>query len=133
VDGPASQGLVAVVIGLVDCGHDRLGVVRIVLAALDIRLDVFRWQQNRLVPKPAQQPSPIMRGTARFQPDPGRCQLVEELPHFAAPRPTVDNRLLVLIEAVHLQDMLGDIQTNSDNRHGMAPSAVLHAFTAWHE
>jgi len=62
-----------------------------------------------------------MRGTTRFQPDPGRCQLGEELPHLAAPELTPDNRLLVLINAVHLKDMLGGIQTNSDNRYGTAP------------
>src|SRR6516162_4427792 len=89
--------------------------------------------QNHLVPKPAQQLSPIMRGTTRFQPDPGRCQLVEELLHFAAPKLTAENRYLVLIDAMHLKDMLGDIQTNSDNRHETAPLAVLQSFTAWHD
>src|SRR5215471_17591018 len=67
-----------------------------------------------------------MRGAARFQSDPGRCQPVEELPHLAAPELTPDNRLLVLIDAVHLKDVLGGIQTNSDNRHGTAPLAALH-------
>src|SRR6516164_9606474 len=67
-----------------------------------------------------------MRGITRFQPDPGRSQPVEELPHLAAPELTPDNRLLVLIYAVHLKDVLGGIQTNSDNRHGTAPLAALH-------
>src|SRR6516162_1707880 len=67
-----------------------------------------------------------MRGTTRFQPDPGRCQSVEELLHLAAPELTPDTCLLVLIDAVHLKDMLGGIQTNSDNRHGTAPLAALH-------
>src|SRR6516165_7367031 len=67
-----------------------------------------------------------MRGTARFQPDPGRCQPVEELPHLATPELTPDNRMLVLIDAVHSKDVLGGIQTNSVNRHGTAPLAVLH-------
>src|SRR6516165_9433319 len=67
-----------------------------------------------------------MRGTTRFQPDPGRCQSVEELLHLAAPELTPDNHLLVLIDAVHLKDLLGGIQTNSDNRHGTAPLAALH-------
>ena len=67
-----------------------------------------------------------MRGTTRFQPDPGRCQPIEELPDLAAPELTADNRLLILIDAVHLKNMLGGIQTNSDNRHGTAPLAALH-------
>src|SRR6516225_532790 len=74
-----------------------------------------------------------MRGTTRFQPDPGRRQLVEELLHFAAPKLTAENRYLVLIDAMHLKDMLGDIQTNSDNRHETAPLAVLQSFTVWHD
>src|SRR6516165_7227260 len=84
------------------------------------------------MPKPVQQPRPIMRGTTRFQPDPGRCQLGEELPHLAAPELTPDNRLLVLINAVHLKDMLGGIQTNSDNRYGTAPFGCVAHITAWH-
>src|SRR5258708_4072930 len=65
--------------------------------------------------------------------DPGRRQLAEELLHLAAPKLTAHNRLLVLIDAVHLEDMLGGIQTNPDNRHGTAPLAVLHTITAWHD
>jgi hypothetical protein len=78
-------------------------------------------------------PRPIMRGTTRFQPDPGRCQPAEKLSHLAAPKLTADNRLLVLIDAVHLKDMLGGIQTNPDNCHGTAPLAALHPITAWHD
>src|SRR3954468_18320608 len=64
-----------------------------------------------------------MGGAARLQPDPGRRQLAEELLHLAAPKLTAHNRLLVLIDAVHLENMLGGIQTNPDNRHGTAPLA----------
>jgi hypothetical protein len=74
-----------------------------------------------------------MRGPRRFQPDPGRWQSVEELRDLAAPKLTADHRLFVLIDAVDLKDMLGDIQTNSDNRYGTAPLAALHTFTAWHD
>jgi hypothetical protein len=66
-----------------------------------------------------------MRGTTCFQPDPGRRQPIEELPHLATSELTADNRLLVLIDAVHLKDMLGGIQANSDNRHGTAPLPAL--------
>src|SRR5215471_1460550 len=69
--------------------------------------------------------------TPRFQPDPGRCQPAEELPHLAALKLTTDNRFLILVDAVRLKDMLGGILTNSHNRHGTAPLAALHTFTAW--
>ena len=67
-----------------------------------------------------------MRGTTRFQPDPGWCQPLKELRHFAAPKLTPDNRFLVLIDAVHLKHVPGGIRTNSDNRHGTATLAALH-------
>jgi hypothetical protein len=45
----------------------------------------------------------------------------------AAPELSPDSRMLVLIiDAVHLKDVLGGIQTDSDNRHGTAPLAALH-------
>ena len=67
-----------------------------------------------------------MRGTTRFQPDPGRCQLGEELPHLAAPEVTPDNRLLVLIDAVHLKDMLGGTRPILIIVMGRLPLAALH-------
>ena len=78
------------------------------------------------MPKPVQQPRPIMRGTTRFQPDPGRCQLGEELPHLAAPEVTPDNRLLVLIDAVHLKDILGGTRPILIIVMGRLPLAALH-------
>jgi len=67
-----------------------------------------------------------MRGTTRFQPDPGRCQLGEELHHLAAPEVTPDNRLLVLIDAVHLKDMLGGTRPILIIVMGRLPLAALH-------
>ena len=67
-----------------------------------------------------------MRGTTRFQPDPGRCQLGEELPHLAAPEVTPDHRLLVLIDAVHLKDMLGVSRPILIIVMGRLPLAALH-------
>src|ERR1700730_15707810 len=51
--------------------------------------------------------------------------------HLAAPQLTAQHRLLVLVNPVHLKDMLGGIQANPDNPHRAAPLAALQ-ITAWH-
>src|SRR5216684_8168220 len=94
-------------------------------------LDVLRRQHHHGVPQATQYPGPVMRSTAGLQPDPGRRQLAEELRHLAAPQLTAQNRLFVLIDAVHLKDMLGAIQANPDNRHWAAPLLDC-IITAWH-
>jgi hypothetical protein len=99
---------------------DRCGVDRIVLAALDVRLDGLRRQQYRLVPQAAQHPRPMVRGPARLDPDPRRRQLGEKLLDLAPPQLPAQNRLLALVDAVHLKDMLGCIQPDPDNRHRTA-------------
>jgi hypothetical protein len=96
---------------------DRFGVDRIVLAALDVWLDVLRRQQNHLMPQAAQPPRPVVRGAARLEPDARRRQLGEDFLDLAAPDLPPQHRLLALVNSMNLKDMLGRIQTNSDNRH----------------
>jgi hypothetical protein len=50
-----------------------------------------------------------MRGPARLQPDPGRRQLAEKLRDLAAPQLPPQHRLLVLVDPVHLKDVLGAV------------------------
>jgi hypothetical protein len=45
---------------------NRLGIDRVVLAALDVGFDVLRRHQQHLVPQAAQQPRPVVRGAARL-------------------------------------------------------------------
>jgi len=66
-----------------------------------------------------------MRGAAGFDPDPGRRQLGKELLQRAAPYLPTQHRPLGVVDAMHLKDMLGSIQTNPDNRHWAAPLAAL--------
>src|SRR5437899_12292769 len=58
-----------------------------------------------------------MRGAARFDADARRRQLGKGFLDRAAPDLPPQNRLFVLVNPMHLKDMLGRIQTNSDNRH----------------
>jgi hypothetical protein len=63
---------------------DRLGIDRVVLAALGVGLDVLRRDQHHLVPQAVQPPCPMMRGAARLDTDARRRQLGEKL--STAPR-----------------------------------------------
>src|SRR5215469_13364334 len=47
----------------------RLGVDLVILAALDVGLDVLRRHQHHLVPQAAQHPRPVVRGAARLDAD----------------------------------------------------------------
>ena len=96
---------------------DRLGVDLVILAALDVRLDVLRREQHHLVPQAAQHPRPVVRGATRLEPDSGWRQLGKDFCHFAAPDLSPHPRLLVLINPMNLKDMFGRVETNSDNRH----------------
>jgi len=58
-----------------------------------------------------------MRGPTGLQRDPGRRQLGEELLHLAAPKLAAQNRLLVLVDTVHLKDTFAGVQANPDNCH----------------
>src|SRR6516165_9679493 len=99
---------------------DRFGVDHVVLAAFNVGLDVLRWDQHDLVPQIAQHPSPMVRGAARFQPDPRRRQLGEKLLNLTASQLPAQHRPLLLVRAVHLKDALGCIQPDPDNRHRTA-------------
>ena len=65
---------------------NRLGIDRVVLAALHVGFDVLRWHQQHLVPQAAQPPRPVVRGAACLDADARRRQLGEEFLDRAAPR-----------------------------------------------
>src|SRR4029077_9240326 len=96
---------------------NRLGIDRVVLAALDVALDILRRHQQHRAPQHAQKPRPVMRGAARLDADSRRRQLGKEFLDLAAPQLPPQYRLLVLVNSMNLKDMFGRIQTNPDNRH----------------
>ena len=96
---------------------DRLGVGGIVLVALDVGLHVLRRHQPHLVAKLRQFTRPIMRRGAGFHADQARRQRLEELQHLAAPQLLANDDLLGRVDAVDLEHVLGDIQTDRGNLH----------------
>src|SRR3979409_452309 len=73
----------------------------------------------------------MVRSAARFQADPARRPLGEDLRHRTAPKLRAQHRCFGLVDPVHLKDMLGGVQTNPDNPHRTAPLLDC-TITAWH-
>src|SRR5262245_42275349 len=95
----------------------RFRVNRVVLAALDVSLHVFRRHQTNLVTKLRQLTCPIMRRGTRLHANEAGRQRREELQHLTAPKLLPDDDLLGRINAVDLKQVLGDIQTDCGNLH----------------
>jgi hypothetical protein len=79
---------------------DRRGVVAVILAGFDIRLDVLRWDQTHRMAERDQFASPIMRAATRFQGDFGRWASLEERNHLRAAEIGWQNWPVLPIDAV---------------------------------
>src|ERR1019366_6764482 len=104
---------------------DRLGVGGIVLVALDVGLHILRRHQTNLVAELRQFTRPIMCRGAGFHADKTRRQNLEELYQLAAAKLLSDDDLLCRIDAVNLEHVLGDIQTDRGNLHVVGSSPVI--------
>jgi hypothetical protein len=100
---------------------DCLGIGGIVLAALDIGLDVARRHKPHIVGKLPELASPMVRRGARLHADETRCQLAEKLEHLPAPELPLEHRLPGSIDAMHLEDVLGNIDPDRANLHVDGP------------
>jgi hypothetical protein len=71
---------------------------------------------------------------AGFHADKARCQSFKELYHLAAAELLSDDDLLGRVNAVNLEYVLGDIQTDRGNLHVDGSSHVirLRRTTLWH-
>ena len=113
---------------------DRLRVGGIVLVALDVGLHVFGRHQPHLVTKLRQFTRPIMGRSARLHADKARPQRLKERQHLAAPQLLPNDDLFGRVDAVNLEHVLGDIQTDRGNLHvdGSPHVICLRRTTLWH-
>src|SRR5262245_24400757 len=95
----------------------RFCVNRIVLVALDVSLHVLRRHQTHLMTKLPQLACPIVRRGAGFHPNQAWRQRFEKRYHLTAAKLFPDHDLLGRIDAVNLENVLRDIQTDRDNLH----------------
>ena len=60
---------------------------------------------------------PIVRGRAGLHADKARCQIFEKRYHLTAPKLLPDDDLLGRVNAMNLEHVLGDIQTDGGDLH----------------
>src|ERR1022692_1360055 len=95
----------------------RLGIRCVILVALDERLyELWRYQLN-CVPKCSELAGPKMRTTAGLHPNQARRQLREKANHLRALQLLAQRTLAALVDAVHLKNILCQIEPNLRNVH----------------
>src|SRR6478736_5485924 len=113
---------------------DCLRVGGIVLIALDVGLHILRRHQADLVAQLRQLTRPIVRRGTGLHADDARRQSFEERHNLAAAKLLSDDDLLGPVNAVNLEHVLGDIQTDRGNLHvdGSLDVIRLRRTTLWH-
>lgn len=96
---------------------DGFGIVAVVLAALAIGDDEARGDDAGVVAEAAQLPCPVVGTGAGFHADDGRLQVGEEFEQFAARDGLPEHDLAVRIDAVHTEDVLGQVNSHGSNIH----------------
>ena len=96
---------------------DGFGIGHVVLVRLDIGLDELRGHQLHGVPERLQLPRPVMRAAARFHADQARRQVGEERHYLGALQLLLQHRLASLIDPMHLDHVLCQIDPNRRNLH----------------
>src|SRR3954452_20908097 len=113
-----------------DCFANGLGVSGIILLALDVGPHVGRRHQAHLVPERLELARPMMRCGASLDADQAGWQLLEERQDVATLQLTADDHLPGSINAVHLKDRLGDVETDCRDRLHSWLLRIVGALTA---
>jgi hypothetical protein len=101
---------------------DRRRVDGVVLAPLDIGLDVGRGHQHHLVPHCGELARPIVRRTASLHADPTRRGLGKKRSHLGPAQFALHRRTTFALERMKLKTGLAQINANSDKlSHGRSP------------
>ena len=108
-------------------GHaDRLGIVAVVLAALDKRFDILRRDQPHAVAQRQQGTAPVMRPAARFQHHLDRRQPFKEPQQLTPPQIAPQYRSAAGVNPMQRKHRLGRIDGNARNLgHGRSPVRIF--------
>lgn len=110
---------------------DRLGIVRVVLAALAVGDHELRCHELYRVPQLGELAAPIVSAATRFDADQARRQLRKELQHLRPGQLLAHPRLAAFIHPVHMEDLLRDIQPDSCNLHLDSPCSAIERTTVF--
>src|ERR1700733_8495745 len=103
---------------------DRGGIIRVILAALEISLHIVRRHQPHRMAEHLKLAAPMMCGRTRLNTNEAWRQGGEKLRHLSAAYPPADHHCAINIHAVDLKDRLRNIKTNCANfAHGRLPSS----------
>jgi hypothetical protein len=106
-----------------------LGGGGVVLVGLDVGVHVLRRHQPHLVAQPGQLARPKMRAAAGLHADQAARQVGEERQHLGPRQPLPQHHPAALIDAMHLEHVLRDVETNRGNLHRTSPPFVVaHRF-----
>src|SRR5258706_13812364 len=106
-------------VGPGDCLANGLCVSRIVLLPLDVGLHIGRRDQPHGVTQCLQLARPVVRRGAGFDTDQTGRQLLEERQDVAALQLAANDHLAASVDAVNLENRLGDVETDCRYRlHG---------------
>ena len=102
-------------------GHrfaDRLGIRHVVLLAFDIGLHIGGRHQLYFVSKCRDLARPVVRGRASLHADKARLQLPERVEYGAPAQLFAEDDFARFIDAVKLENRLGNIDPDCGNGHG---------------
>lgn len=115
---------------------DRFGVGGVIFLTLDVRFDVSGRHQPHVVAERQQFARPVVRSSARLDADQAARQFGEERQQPAARQPLAQNHLSFGVDAVHLKNRLGNVETNrrklSHGRLSLISVVTSSATTLWH-
>src|ERR1700751_1337499 len=116
------------------CLTDCFRVGGIVLIALDVGPHILRWHQTNHVAQFRQLARPMVRPGTGLHTDQARRRSFEERHNLSAAKLLSDDDLLGRANAVNLEHVLGDIQTDRGNLHvdGSPHVIRLRRTTLWH-
>src|SRR3954469_7345124 len=111
---------------------DRLGVVTVVFAAFDERLDILRGDQTNVMAQRAEFPPPMVRTAACFHDDFSGGKLFEEGHHLRTTEIGLQYSSASIVDAVKGEDGLGRVDANAGKvGHGRLRSWFLTT-QFWH-
>jgi esterase/lipase superfamily enzyme len=113
---------------------DSLRIGRVVLAALEVGLDVARRHQPDLMAKRRQFRGPMVRGRTGLDADQAWRKVSEELQQLGPPQLPSNNNRADGVDTVNLKHSLRDIQTDRGNLHGGRFLSLWRSATTtlWH-
>src|SRR5829696_4494313 len=107
-------------------------IKRVAFAAFDIRLYVGCGHKPNFVPEGRQLSCPEVGGGTRLHPNQAGRQAPEEADELTSPELTANENLSVLIDAMNLEHMLGEIETYCRDMHWSGSLSGAEAITLSH-